>query len=257
MSSNPDASDRKHEPRRVVPPSRGVFITSTGTGAGKTFVARGLAAALRARAIRVAALKPFETGCEPDPLDALALERAAGTTGLARHPQFYRAALPASPYAATLAGEPPPELEDILQAIAEIGRAHEFTIVEGAGGLLVPLSAHADMATLASRLGYPILITAPNQLGVLSHVRAIYEVALLRKLSVAALVMTQPNEQSDASSSSNATILAELLSPTPVLSFPHVTDDDPALAHASVEHAIPQQLGWLSQSHLTARPRSR
>src|SRR5690349_14088900 len=118
-------------PPRLPP---GLFITATGTGAGKTFVSRGLACELTRSGRRVAALKPLETGIAPasNPLpsgvsqlaptpipDATQLARACGRPELAQAAGFYRAALPVAPYAAALAsGEPPPDLSALVTAIA-------------------------------------------------------------------------------------------------------------------------------------------
>jgi dethiobiotin synthetase len=222
---------------------RGVFITSTGTGAGKTHVARAIAAGLRARGVRVAALKPIETGCDPDPLDALALERAAGASGFARDARFYRARSPVSPWAASIAGEAPPEFAVLLKRIAAIRDAYEFTLVEGAGGLLVPLSKKEDMASLAAALNYPLLIVAPNRLGVLSHLRTLHESAQRRSLAVLAIVLTEPEPHPDASSSTNARILRELV-PAPILSFAHTPDHDEDLARAGEQAGLLAALGF-------------
>jgi len=87
----------------------GLFVGGTGTGVGKTYVARALARALSREAGRaVAALKPLETGCDPDPLDALALAGACGRPELAHHRGLYRVPPPLAPYAATLGGLPAP-----------------------------------------------------------------------------------------------------------------------------------------------------
>jgi len=210
---------------------RSLSITSTGTSSGKTFVTRGLAAAYRGAGHRVAALKPLETGCVPDPLDALALERAAGTTGFARDAGFYRVEPPLAPHAATLTGCPPPVLESLVARIRMIAADHAPVLVEGAGGLLVPLDRTHDFADLARALGYPLLIVAPNRLGVLSHVLALHEAALRRELSVAAVVLTEIDLAPDPSQHTNGRILQERL-PTPILAFPHCRDDDNALAAA-------------------------
>jgi dethiobiotin synthetase len=221
----------------------GIFITATGTGVGKTFVARGLAAYLRRDRLRVAALKPFETGCAPNPQDADALGRASGIPAHAREPAFYRVEPPLSPYAATLQGEPAPDVEAITAAVQEIARQHDRTIVEGAGGLLVPIDSSRDMATFAATIGYPVLLIAPNRLGVLSSVLTTFEAAVSRNLKIAALVLTEPDTTPDPSSETNARILRERLK-LPVLGFPHTADDDDALADAVEASGLPDVLGF-------------
>jgi dethiobiotin synthetase len=258
---------------------RGWFVTSSGTSAGKTFVTRGLVRSLAQRQLNVIGLKPLETGCDPDPLDALALERAASISPAraslaldvpiaadgaprdesaapesnARHeqaaqpganrlrraavasPHFYRAQLPLSPYAVQLmTGQPRPDLERIAQHINDLAPDFDHIVVEGAGGLLVPLDAQSNIADLACRLGYPLLLIAADQLGVLSHVLTAAEAARARGLEIAAVVLTQQAPSAaDVSAETNSRILAERLK-LPVLRFPYSADDDDALAAAAI-----------------------
>jgi dethiobiotin synthetase len=224
-------------------PTGRIFITATGTSSGKTFVARGLATALRRDGHRVAALKPLETGCEPHPLDAIALAHAAGHPEHAHDPGFYRARPPLSPYAASLSGAPTPDFGSLVDRIEAIAQRHDRVIVEGAGGLLVPLDRTRDMADLATALACPLAIVAPNRLGVLSHARATVEAARSRGLTVLAVVLTEPDPEPDPSSASNQEILQERLA-IPVVSFPYCQDADSAIADAV------KTIGLLALLHL-------
>ncbi|MFW6051735.1 MAG: dethiobiotin synthase [Myxococcota bacterium] len=222
---------------------RGFFVTATGTGAGKTFVTRGLAAALRRRGHSVGALKPLETGCHPDPTDALALARACGQPGLARADGLYRVAPPLAPYAATLAGCPaPPAPARLAERSRALLRSFDVALVEGAGGLLVPLDATHTMADLAAEIGLPLLLVAHDALGVLSFTLTACEAARSRSLPLAAVVLTRHERQvpDDPSREANARILAERLHPVPVLTFPCCPDDDDALARAAAEAGLPE-----------------
>jgi dethiobiotin synthetase len=213
----------------------GLFITGTGTGIGKTFVTRSLIGALRRRDRTVAALKPLETGCDPDPDDALALAHACRQPDLARAPGLYRAPAPLAPYAATLAGHAaPPPISDLAQTIRHL-RDHtrpDHLLVEGAGGLLVPITHESSVADLACALALPLVLVAPDGLGVLSHTLTAYECARARALPIAGVVLSRHTaDPSDRSSETNARILAERLDGTPVLTFPRCEDDDEALAN--------------------------
>jgi len=225
---------------------RGWFVTSTGTGAGKTLVSRALLHGLRARNLKVAGLKPIETGCAPSPLDALALAEASGRMTLAHSPRWYRAELPAAPYAVELeTGFPPPRIEALVDEISIIAASHTAVLVEGAGGLLVPLDRQRTMADLAQALGMPLLMVAEDRLGVLSHVLAAAEAAERRGLSIAALVLNQVQalEPNDASLRTNRSILEERLG-VPVLTLPHLEREDaPSLAAAA------EQSGLLALAH--------
>lgn len=218
----------------------GVFVTSTGTGTGKTFVSRGLARALARRGLTVAALKPVETGCAPEPADAVALGRACGRPELASSAGFYRARAPLAPYAATLAGEPPPpDVATLAGSVRQAAAGAAFAVVEGAGGLFVPLRRGEDVADLASALGLPLLVVAPDALGVLSHVRALTRAAgaIGGRLRIGAIVLTRlPANADDPSRRHNASILGELGSP--VVVFGACPDEDGALADEATRSGL-------------------
>ncbi len=211
-----------------------LFITGPATNAGKTFITRALARLARAHHQHPAALKPLETGAEPDPLDALALARACARPELARAPGLFRAALPLAPYAACLeAGAIPPEPAMLAARVRELGAGADPLLVEGAGGLLVPLGPSSSIADLAVLLGLPLLIVAPDQLGVLSSVLTCVEAAHSRELRIAAVVLTDHgNSSADPSTRTNHRILQQRLR-MPVLRFPRCDDDDDALARAA------------------------
>ena len=131
----------------------GLFITGTDTGVGKTFVARGIVSVLRARGRRVGVLKPVETGCGGSaarrPEDALALRSASGSTLSLDRICPYQLDAPLAPdVAARLEGvRIDPTVIDA--AFCAIETAHDVTVVEGAGGLLVPIVDRYSMADLA------------------------------------------------------------------------------------------------------------
>lgn len=212
----------------------GLFVTATGTGVGKTWVTRGVARAAFRAGRRFPAVKPIETGCAPDPLDAVALARACGRPALAHADGLYRARPSLSPYAASLEGDPPvPSLDALVRACAALAADADGVLVEGAGGLLVPLDATRTIADLARALALPLLVVAEDTLGVLSHVLTACESARARSLRLAGVVLTQREaSRDDASTRTNRRILAERLD-APVFSFPACRDDDDALADAA------------------------
>jgi dethiobiotin synthetase len=220
-----------------------VFVTGPGTGAGKTLVSRALAAALRSRGLRVAAVKPIETGVAPDPLDAHALAAAAGEPALASDPALYRAPPPLSPFAALLEGHASaPDLPGIIHCVQSLATASDVILVEGAGGLLTPLDAHHDLADLALALGYPLLLVARDELGVLSHVLTCAESAQSRGLRVAAVILSRASTELHASTRTNQRILEARL-PCPVRVFPYAArDDDASLARTAEALGLPSQL---------------
>lgn len=218
---------------------RGWFVTSTGTSVGKTWVSRALLLGLRARGVKVAGLKPIETGCAPSPRDALALADASGRATLAHSSRWYRAELPAAPYAVELeTGFPAPQIDALVDEISVIAASHEAVLVEGAGGLLVPLDRQRTMADLALALGLPLLLVAEDRLGVLSHVLTAAESAAQRGLPITAVIMNQALaiDPDDVSIRTNRSILAERLG-VPVLVLPHLSQDEPSTLAAAAEQS--------------------
>jgi dethiobiotin synthetase len=212
--------------------TRGLFITGTGTGVGKTWVTRGIARAFRDAGRSVAAIKPLETGCDPTPADAALLARACGRPTLANAPGLYRVASPVCPYAATIAGEAPPDITALTTATVAAAADADVVLVEGAGGMLVPLDRTRTMADFCAALGLPLLLVAADHLGVLSHALTTFETARVRDLPVAAVVLVRSDD--DASTASNMRILDERL-PVPVRSFRRCKDDDYDLRCAAIE----------------------
>jgi dethiobiotin synthetase len=219
----------------VAEPVRGVFVTGTDTGVGKTVVAAALVTALRARGEAVRALKPLITGLDdpPDPVwapDHELLARAAGHDPDEVKLLGYGPAV--SPHlAAELAGAPvrPEALErGILAAV----RNGEVLVVEGVGGLLVPIGPGYDVRALASALGLPLVIVARPGLGTINHTLLTLEAARRAGLTVAGVVLNPwPQEPDEILFSNRATI--EQLGRVVVSTVPEVAAPEPeALAAA-------------------------
>jgi dethiobiotin synthetase len=217
---------------------RGLFVSSTGTSEGKTVVTTALAVALRQSGMRLAVVKPMETGCKPVAEDARVLAMAAGDPSLAERPGFYRAELPASPYAVQLEGErPAPSLQELKHAVTSVAREYQGALVEGAGGLFVPITRTELVADLVQQLELPVLLVATNRLGVLSNVLAAHEAAMHRGLRIAAVVLNR-HAADDESTRTNQVILAERLD-CPVLEFPSIDHSNlEALANAAAASGL-------------------
>jgi dethiobiotin synthetase len=216
---------------------RGFFVSAPSTNSGKTFVIRGLARAIARAGGSLVALKPIETGVSPEPSDAIAIARACGRPPLAHAQGLFRAALPLAPYAVSLeTGEPVPDLVSLAARVRELATGEDVLLVEGAGGLLVPLTATASIADLARALSLPLLLVAQDRLGVLSSVLTCAESAERHQLVLGAVVLVERGTtDTDLSPQTNRRILQERLS-VPVFAFPHCRDDDDALADAA-EHS--------------------
>jgi dethiobiotin synthetase len=223
---------------------RGLFVTGTDTGVGKTVVAAAIASALRAAGEPVAAFKPVVTGTdEPEPgrpMDHELLGAAAGVDPETVAP--VRFGPPVSPHlAAELAGSPlePPALVAAARAAAQGGRT---LVAEGVGGLLVPITPGYTVRDLAVDLGLPVVIAARPGLGTISHSLMTVEAARAAGLDVRAVVLTPwPEEPTVMERSNRDTIGA--LGHVAVATLPPVGTDPAELARAGAK--LPYA-GWLT-----------
>lgn len=172
---------------------RGLFVTGTGTGVGKTVLSAALLAAMSAAGVRVRAHKPVVTGLDEPadtewPPDHELLARVADMTPGEVAPLRYGPAV--SPHlAAALAGETIDHVDLIARArAAAVGDG--TLIVEGVGGLLVPLTEEFTVRDLAAALALPVVIAASSGLGTINHTLLSVESARAVGLDVRAVVLT-------------------------------------------------------------------
>ena len=215
---------------------RGCFVTGTDTGVGKTVVAAAIVARLRRVGTDVRAVKPLITGLD-DPADPAwppdheLLARVAGCAPA----QVILGGFgpPVSPHlAAQLAGAPPPTLAWLADGVRAIARAGAVTVVEGVGGLLVPLGPDADVRDLARVLGLPLVIAARPGLGTINHTLLTLEAARSAGLSVAGVVFTPWPDQPSVMERSNRDTITRR-GEVEVATLPTVARADPELLAAA------------------------
>jgi dethiobiotin synthetase len=218
---------------------RVVVIVGTDTGVGKTWVGCGLGLAARKLGRDVVAIKPLETGCAPELRDDEDGAQLAASTGQDEPRRaLVRLAAPVAPPEAADREGATLDLESIVAQIEAYAAAHELTYVEGAGGLLSPLTWEATAADLAQRLGAKVLLVARDALGTVSHVRLAVEASRARGLDLAGVVLTAP-EAPDASTGSNARAIERLCA---IRTFRAPRTTDPG-ARAS---SLTEVLAWLA-----------
>ncbi len=192
-----------------------VFVTGTDTGCGKTAVASALARSIRDAGRRVRVLKPIETGCANGvPEDARALALAAEDDAELDRLCPYRLALPAAPEIAARDEGVPLGLGPIDAALARARADADLVIVEGAGGLLVPISPGLDMAGLAAHMRLPLLVVARAALGTINHTLLTLEAARARGLRVIGVVVSHTTEVLSPADRRNLDLLIERLGET-------------------------------------------
>jgi dethiobiotin synthetase len=225
----------------------GIFITGTDTAAGKTILSAALLAAMYASGERVRAHKPVLTGADtppsgPWPADDELLALACGMDPEDVTPVRYGPAV--SPHlAAALAGE---KLD--RSSIVDNARAAEHKcrtlLLEGVGGLLVPLLEDFTVCDLAVELKYPVLIAARPGLGTINHTLLTLQAAREAQLDVRAVVLTPWSDRPSSLERSNLQTIGRL-GAVEVARLPYLPGPDPAVL-AQAGAALPFR-SWLSE----------
>lgn len=229
---------------------KSLFVAGTGTDIGKTHVSCALIRAVRLWGLSVDAFKPVVSGFDPADPDvsdpgrlALALDEPPALTRIS--PRRYRAPL-APNLAAALEGETLNLADLVADCRERLARAdRDLLLIEGAGGVMSPLTDAATNLDLMVALNLPVLLVAGSYLGTVSHVLTALEVIRSRGLSVAAIVMSESLAAPDLVQTGQmlrdfetrarlvlaprdaawkATELADLI-------FPQGTKDEPAKVH--------------------------
>ena len=180
---------------RSVPKPCGVFIVGTDTGVGKTIVTATLATALQARGVNTVAMKPITTGVAESGTGLSDPEWLVSATGVTDPPGLiapYRFPTPAAPLvAAARTGQliDPTRILDAFQALAT---RHDCVIVEGIGGVMVPLTPDSLVVDLVKRMGLPALIVARASLGSINHTLLTLECLRNRGVPILGLIFNNP-----------------------------------------------------------------
>jgi dethiobiotin synthetase len=232
-------TEARATPRAV----RRLGVTGTDTGIGKTVVTCALAARARQLGLEVAAMKPVESGIEERPVsdtglssDADRLRAACGNRDAMSLVRPYVLREPLAPMVAAQRAGVHFSLEVLDTARAELERHRELLLVEGAGGLLVPLTTSLSYAGLFSRWSCDLVLVAGNRLGVLNHVLLTVQAAERAGLTVRGIVLTAISDRDPGvAEATNFDVLRQLLPDRPLWRFPWVdrVDDFDALAVAA------------------------
>lgn len=195
------------------------FISATDTSVGKTFFAAGLAASLQSRGHSVGILKPVETGAgeRPEATDGRVLARVAHWTGPidAVTPYVYDKAT--SPHLAARLNDERFDESRILGMHEELREKREVVLVEGAGGVMVPLRDDYAVADLIHELSIPLILIARASLGTLNHTLLTLRCCQDYNLEVVGIVVNVgPHPRGDLAESTNAEELGRI-SGVPIL----------------------------------------
>ena len=184
------------------------LITGTDTGIGKTFCGCGLIRAACAAGVKCTGMKPF---CSGDTSD-VELIAAAGGNEVPHHllnPVWLRP--PLAPYAAAMLENRPIDITAVQKAYHELAAKFDLVLVEGAGGLLVPILRNYNFRDLSVDLNLEIILVAPNRLGVINHVLLSAESIANAGLRLALLILNEVDPEPTLAAQTNPSILEELL----------------------------------------------
>jgi len=192
--------------------TKGIFVTGTDTGVGKTIVSACLLWKLREKGIKAGYFKPVQTGAENGiPSDAEFCKKILGLEEPYEALCGYILKLPASPHlAGSVEGiEIKPEV--ILEKFNQLLQKYEFLVVEGAGGLLVPINLKGYyIRELAKDLGLPLIITARAKLGTINHTLLTIESAKRAGLKILGVILTPFPKKASIIEKDNAEVIEKL-----------------------------------------------
>jgi dethiobiotin synthetase len=218
---------------------RGLFVTATDTGVGKTAVACGLVAAWRAAGQDVGAMKPAQSGVtDGEPSDAALLAAAAGDADPPELVCPYSFPAPLAPAVAARVAGVELSFARVVDAARALAARHAALVVEGAGGLLVPLTDRETYADLAIALGLPVLVVARAGLGTVNHTALTVEALRARGLRIAGVVLNRATPASDPSEPFNAPEIEKLARVPIVGSLPY--EPDPRARAARIAGIAPR-----------------
>jgi len=200
---------------------KAIFITGTDTGVGKTLVTGGLCLALRAQGIDAGVMKPVETGCPHRgnylvPQDALFLKNLLGLKDNLDVIAPYRFRAPLAPFLASKMEGGRISLSMISRNLNELGRCHDVVIVEGAGGLLVPIAKNLTYAELCKKLGLLIVLVVSNKLGAINHTLLTLRAAESLGIKCLGIILNTGEKTHDLAQRTNRRVL-DAISKTPVI----------------------------------------
>ena len=185
---------------------KGVFITATDTEIGKTYISCQIAAALKNAGVNCGVFKPVSTG---DRTDAKALIKAAKINEKPETvtPVFFKN--PMSPYGASLLEGKAFDLKKVQKTFKYFTNKYDFTVVEGVGGLLVPLKKNFFVSDLIKKFRLPVIVVARPGLGTINHTLLTIDKLRKDKQKILGIILNGKRNIDDISVKTNAKLIKE------------------------------------------------
>lgn len=201
-----------------------VFITGTDTGIGKTIVTTGLALALKNSAYSFSVFKAIETGCNPEPHDTLFYKNQLGLEKSVNEICPIQLKNPLAPSVASEIEFQEISLNLLINEYHKQKQLYDYFLVEGAGGLLVPILDGFTMADLALILNLPIVIIVGNKLGAINHALLTYHYAQAKGLRILAVLLNPLYPDLSLAEKTNLMELNKYIQDIPLMECPFVYD---------------------------------
>ncbi|MCK4910170.1 MAG: dethiobiotin synthase [Thermodesulfovibrionales bacterium] len=226
--------------------TKGIFITATDTGVGKTVVAAAMVAALRARGVRACGVKPIESGCVPNPVigslvpaDGTFLQKASGGKESLELITPLRFEAPLAPLAAAREVGEEVRVEKAMKAIDELESRYDVLVVEGIGGLMVPVAERYMVSDMARDIGYPLIVVASPFLGTINHTLLTVRRAQEEGLEVEGVVLCYHRQPEDTlAESTNPRMLEQFLNVPLLGTVPYIEDTSQETLRRAAEGAL-------------------
>ena len=238
---------------------KALFVTGTDTGVGKTVLSAGLIRWARNRGLKAVGVKPVETGCLLKsgmryPEDGAALHKASQGDITLDECCPYRFSLPAAPYRAAAMEGSRIHVSELEEHVRTIVAGADLTVVEGAGGLMVPIYERALMIDFITSLRFPVLLSARMALGTMSHTLLSVEALKSREMSVLGIVLSPCSDRPGPEEEYTPQDIARLAGDIPVATLPRFHTDqlaDPEVIAQTMDEHWPGTLleRWVYQEN--------
>jgi dethiobiotin synthetase len=222
---------------------KGFFITGTDTGVGKTVIAGTLIRVLRASGTDACGMKPIETGCivKGDslyPSDGMFLLNASGVEEEIGDIVPYRFMTPAAPLVASEREGRDIDVDVIIRAFNHLSSRHQAIVIEGAGGLLVPIRRDYFMLHLAKDLGLPLIVVSRPAIGTINHTLLTVGCALNEGIEVSGIILNFSSPRNGTVAEETNPSVLESLCRVPLFGpFPYLEDmGGESLEKAALSH---------------------
>jgi dethiobiotin synthetase len=202
--------------------AKGFFITATDTGVGKTVAAGTIIRALKREGLSVCGMKPVESGCKREgntlmPADGKFLKEVSEADEPIENITPVRFKESLAPWVAAERKGTKIDLKKIWLKFKELSEKYDAVVVEGIGGLLVPIKREYFVSDLAADIGLPVIVVASAYLGTINHTLLTVEHARSKDLDVAGIIFNHPRKPEGTVAEKTNPDAIEDLAPVPVI----------------------------------------